>query len=256
MGQSLRREPSRLEGVQAAGSLLPNRTPDPGRLDSLASKLLCSRRGARRLARDHASPLTTKTRYRADMGFESPTVVLADRIRWQKSTNVAWPKARTGEEPGQAVESSLLLQRAKRRKSVGSLVLVAKPTSGGGLAFEVSRRTPCASAEPSKHSSMEGALTSHDSESLTGSRRREVRRRAQSFGRDRVLSRRQRDCCIPAAWKTTPRARGDEPRVSRSDTHSGSVLSRIPGDSVKFGRHLQSVMRRNPEAHRASSNAP
>jgi len=71
------------------------------------------------------------------MGFESPTVVLADRIRWQKSTNVAWPKARTGEEPGQAVESSLLLQRAKRRKSVGSLVLVAKPTTGGGLAFEV-----------------------------------------------------------------------------------------------------------------------
>lgn len=137
MGQSLRREPSRLEGVQAAGSLLPNRTSDPGRLDSLASKLLCSRRDARRLARDHASPLTAKTRQRADMGFESPTVVLADRIRWQKSTNVAWPKARTGEEPGQAVESSLLLQRAKRRKSVGSLLLVAKPTPGGGLAFEV-----------------------------------------------------------------------------------------------------------------------
>jgi len=83
------------------------------------------------------------------MGFESPTVVLADRIRWQKSTNVAWPKARTGEEPEQAVESSLLLQRAKRRKSVGSLVLVAKPNSGGGLAFEVShrmglrKRAPC-----------------------------------------------------------------------------------------------------------------
>jgi len=178
------------------------------------------------------------------MGFESPTVVLVDRIRWQKSTNVAWPNARTGEEPGQAVESSLLLQRAKRRKSVGSLVLVAKPNSGGGLAFEVSRRmglrkrAPCVSAEPSKHSSMEGALTSHDSESLTGLRRREVRRRAQPFGSDRVLSRRQRDCCIPAAWKTTPRARGDEPRVSRSDTHSGSVVPRITGDSVKFGGHL------------------
>jgi len=196
------------------------------------------------------------------MGFESPTVVLADRIRWQKSTNVAWPNARTGEEPGQAVESSLLLQtseeaKERRKPGVGGKAKLRWRASVRGFAQDgAPQAAPCVSAEPSKHSSMEGALTSHDSESLTGGRRREVRRRAQSFGSDRVLSRRQRDCCIPAAWKTTPRARGDEPRVSRSDTHSGSVLSRVAGDSVKFGRHLQSVMRRDPEAHRASSNAP
>jgi len=59
------------------------------------------------------------------MGFEGPTTVLADRIRWQKSTNVAWLKARTGEEPEQAIQSSFLTltsEKAKERR---------KPELGG-----------------------------------------------------------------------------------------------------------------------------
>jgi len=63
-----------------------------------------------------------KTAVIVDMGFGSPTTVLADRIRWQKSTNVAWPKARTGEEPAQAIESSSLPfigEKVKERRKPG-----------------------------------------------------------------------------------------------------------------------------------------
>lgn len=141
--------------------------------------------------------------------------------------------------PGKRLSLASSLQRAKRRKSVGSLVLVAKPTSGGGLAFEVPVRKRGAEQafvdgrrlDLTRPGVLDGTPITRGQETRASASYQGVRGIAANLSRGR-----QRRA-----------ARGSEPRVSRSDTRSGSVVSRLASDSVKFGRHLQSVCTAAPK---------
>jgi len=150
------------------------RAPDPGRLDPAVLDCLAHAG----MPRSHRLPTARRSRAKARQqptaGIEGPTTVLADRrgearkrfpsrIGWQKSTSGAWPRARAGEEPALAAGSSLLPSWGSGRKSVGSRAAVAKPLLGGGLALEAKR----SHAEPSEHSSMEGAWVRRQAATLT-----------------------------------------------------------------------------------------
>jgi hypothetical protein len=76
-------------------------------------------------------------------GVEGPTTVLADRKRWQKSTNGAWPEARAGDEPARASWSSLQPltgPRGERASEAGPRRQSRHPVAGSRSRFRVKTR--------------------------------------------------------------------------------------------------------------------
>jgi len=108
-------------------------------------------------------------------------------IRWQKSTDGAWPCAPGREErsvaAGSSGSSSPKGARARERAPEAGRGW-PNPPVGGGSAFEVRRE----SAGPSGHSSMEGARVRSKPRSLTGSRGRTH----PAVGSTSVLARRRK----------------------------------------------------------------